>query len=114
MPLDEGLNTRLRTALAAQAGITEKQMMGGMCFFLNGNMLCGARRHQDGVARFMFRVGKEREAAALVDPAAAPVIHGKRKLGGFVHVAADRCDQAALTRWLALCLDHASALPAKP
>ncbi|WP_170378141.1 TfoX/Sxy family protein [Ruegeria atlantica] len=113
MPVDENLNTRVRDALAAHAGISEKRMMGGQCFFLNGNMLCGARRHKDGVGRFMFRVGKANESMALKDPMAKEVIHGTRKLGGFVHVEEGDCDDPALRRWVELCLEHAAALAAK-
>ncbi len=113
MPFDEALNARMRDALAAHVGISEKRMMGGLCFFLNGNMLCGARRHKDGLGRFMFRVGKAQEATALVDPTAEAVVHGTRKLGGFVRVDESDCDEAALQQWLQLCLAHAAALPAK-
>lgn len=113
MPVDEDLNQRLRGALAAHAGVSEKRMMGGLCFFLNGNMLCGARRHQDGIGRFMFRVGKANEGDALCDPTSQPVVHGSRKLGGFILVDAADCDATALDRWLAMCLEHAAALPAK-
>ncbi|MEM0950339.1 MAG: TfoX/Sxy family protein [Pseudomonadota bacterium] len=113
MPVDEVLNSRMRDVLAGHAGITEKRMMGGLCFFLNGNMLCGARRHDDGLGRFMFRVGKLQEGAALADPTAEAVIHGTRRLGGFVRVNASDCDDGALRRWLGLCLAHAASLPAK-
>ncbi|WP_171208181.1 MULTISPECIES: TfoX/Sxy family protein [unclassified Ruegeria] len=113
MPVDQALNARIRDALATCAGISEKQMMGGQCFFLNGNMLCGARLHKDGVGRFMFRVGKANESLALQDVSAQPVIHGGRKLGGFVTVNAAECDGPSLDRWLELCLGHAAALPAK-
>ncbi len=113
MPVDETLNARIREALATYVGISEKQMMGGLCFFLNGNMLCGARRHPDGVGRFMFRVGKSNENAALKNPTAHAVIHRDRKLGGFVRVDEKDCDGAALKRWLHLCLEHAAALPKK-
>lgn len=113
MPVDETLNARMRDALAAHVGISEKRMMGGLCFFLNGNMVCGARRHQDGVGRFMFRVGKVNEPTALQDPTARAVIHGIRKLGGFVRVDASDCDDAVLQRWLHFCLEHAAVLPKK-
>lgn len=113
MPVDEALNARMRDALAGHAGISEKRMMGGLCFFLNGNMLCGARRHKDGLGRFMFRIGKAQGSAALRDPTAQAVIHGTRKLGGFVRVEESDCDDTALRRWLQLCLAHAAGLPAK-
>lgn len=113
MPYDEDLANRMRLALQAHAGISEKRMMGGICFFLDGNMLCGARRDKDEVRRFMFRVGKAQEAEALANPAARPVIQGSRKLGGFVHVTNEDCDPQELLGWLAMCLRHASALPPK-
>ncbi len=113
MPVDEALNARMRDALAAHVGISEKQMMGGQCFFLNGDMLGGVRRHKDGVGRFMFRVGKANEATALTDPTAQTVIHGTRKLGGFIRVDEGDCDDDALQHWLQMCLEHAAALPAK-
>lgn len=53
-----------RTALDGIGGITENRMFGGLCFLLNGNMLCGV--HKDGG---MARVGKDNEAAALELPA---------------------------------------------
>ncbi|MBW4709092.1 TfoX/Sxy family protein [Roseobacter sp. YSTF-M11] len=113
MPYDEELTTRMRRALEAHVGISEKRMMGGNCFFLNGNMISGARRDKHGVRRFMFRVGKDHEAQALSDPHAQPVIHGTRKLGGFILVANDDCDTETLKKWLSICLEHAAAMPPK-
>ncbi|MEP1536015.1 MAG: hypothetical protein ABJQ34_03000 [Paracoccaceae bacterium] len=113
MPYDEGLANQMRTALENHVGISEKRMMGGVCFFLNGNMLSGARRDKDSVRRFMFRVGKENEAVALQNPTARPVIHGTRKLGGFVFVLEEECEGPALHNWLSVCLGHAASLPAK-
>lgn len=65
MAFDEVLTERFRDATRHLSGITEKRMMGGVCFLLDGNMLGGADRTQDGDGRFMFRVGKELEAEAL-------------------------------------------------
>ncbi len=113
MPVDVALAAHMRAALRTRSGITETVMMGGTCFFRHGHMLAGARRDKDGQARFMFRVGKAREAAALAKPEARPVVHGARKLGGFVHLAAEACDSAALHDWLDMCLQHADSLPAK-
>ena len=60
MACSEELAQLLRDALSNVAGITEKKMFGGLCFMLNGHMLCGV--HKDGG---MARVGKDNEAAAL-------------------------------------------------
>lgn len=113
MPVDEHLANRMRLALEAHVGISEKRMMGGICFFLNGNMLGGGRRHRDGISRFMFRVGKDQEQKALTDPAASSVIHGGRKLGGFIHVNEEDCSDEELLTWLSMCLQHAASLPPK-
>ena len=113
MPYDAALSERMRRALAAHVGISEKRMMGGVCFFLNGNMLSGARRDRDGVRRFMFRVGKQNEVEALRNPVAKPIIHGTRKLGGFINVVDTDCPDSDLQGWLGICLAHAAGLPPK-
>ncbi|MFT4555661.1 MAG: hypothetical protein ACI92S_000993 [Planctomycetaceae bacterium] len=59
----------LRDALSDLSGVTEKKMFGGLCFMLNGNMLCGV--HKDGG---MARVGKDNEAAALELDGVEPVV----------------------------------------
>ncbi len=33
-----------RDDLSGVTGITEKQMFGGLCFLLNGNMICGVHK----------------------------------------------------------------------
>lgn len=72
MAEDEQVALRLRNALGPIDGLSEKQMMGGICFLLNGNMIGGADRTKDGIARFMFRIGKENhrqgEAMSLAEP----------------------------------------------
>lgn len=64
----------------------EKKMFGGLCFFLNGNMLCGVE-----VGRYMFRVGKVQESDALEKPCASPMDLTGRPMGGLVHVTEDGC-----------------------
>lgn len=51
MPYDEQVAARMRKALQSYAGLTEKRMMGGLCFMLNGNRVGGADRTKDGVGR---------------------------------------------------------------
>ena len=113
MAHDEELAQRWRVALEGEAGISEKRMMGGICFFVNGNMLGGARADKEGWRRFMFRVGKDREAEALARPGASIVEMGGRKMGGMVFVDGPTCDDASLAEWVAMTLEFGKTLPAK-
>lgn len=112
MAFDEELTARMRTALGERQDISEKRMMGGICFFLNGNMVSGADRSKEGERRFMFRVGKANEAAAGL-PQGEPMVLGNRPMPGFYFVDGGRCDDDVLQRWLELALAHARSLPSK-
>lgn len=109
---DEALTRHMRAALGNGPGISEKRMMGGVCFFLHGNMVCGADRSKEGERRFMFRVGKGNEAAAAL-PQGVPMVLGDRPMPGFYFVDGDRCDDDLLRRWLELALAHARSVPPK-
>lgn len=113
MAYDEDLAARFRHALEGLEAITEKRMMGGVCFMLNGNMVGGADRDKTGVSRFMFRVGKDRADEALTRPGAMPVDLGKRRMGGMVFVDADDCNATQLADWISFTLQFVGTLPAK-
>ena len=113
MAHDELLAQRLREAIGERSGLSEKRMMGGVCFMVEGHMLGGANRQKDGSGRFMFRVGKNNEAEALTRTGAIPVEKGGRRMGGMVFVDEAACDGAALKSWVALALSFVGALPPK-
>jgi hypothetical protein len=103
----------IRRRLAASSGIvrgalSEKRMFGGVCFLVNGNMLCGA-----GKNGYMIRVGKEGQAAAERLPGRRPVVMRGRAMAGFFWVDPDAIDGKALAAWLALAQAHVGALPPK-
>ncbi len=109
MAYDEGLAEILRGDLAEVAGITERKMFGGLCFLLNGNMLCGV--HQGGG---MFRVGKDNAAAAMAVEGAGPMTFTGRPMGGMVDVTDDGlADDARREEWMRLAKDFVGSLPAK-
>ena len=110
---DAELAERFQRLLAGVETVTSKRMMGGVCFFLNGNMVGGADRSKAGERRFMFRVGKENEARAAMLTGGAPVVHGGRRLGGFYFVDADRNSGETIGDWAALAVGHARSLPPK-
>ncbi|MDH4094490.1 MAG: TfoX/Sxy family protein [Betaproteobacteria bacterium] len=98
----------MRRALSGRRGITEKRMFGGVCFLLRGNMLCGV-----GDGKFMFRVGKDQDAAALRRPGARPMDFTGRPMAGFVWVDPASCDARRLKGWIAMAERYVVALPSK-
>lgn len=99
----------LRNAVAGLSGISEKKMFGGLCFLMNGNMLCGV--HKDGG---MARVGKDNEAAALELDGVDPLSFTGRKMGGMVEMtpAALENDETR-SAVLKLAADFVGSMPAK-
>lgn len=81
MAYDEGMAELLREALAEEAALSERRMFGGLCFMIDGNMICGV--HKGGG---MFRVGPERFEAALALPGARPMDFTGRSMTGFVEI----------------------------
>ena len=109
MAYDEGLAELMRGELADLPGVSEKKMFGGLCFLLNGNMVCGV--HSGGG---MFRVGKDREAEAMAIEGAGPMMFTGRRMGGMVD-ASDEClsDDASRGALMAIAVAHARSLPGK-
>jgi hypothetical protein len=109
---DELLAMQVRDAFGDLPGVSEKRMMGGVCFLLHGNMVCAADRTKAGVRRFMFRLGKDNPALAKLC-GGEPMIMGDRQMPGFYFVEADRCAEAGFQDWMAAAITHASGLPRK-
>ncbi len=108
MAYDEYLAERVRDLTAHRPEVSEKKMFGGICFFLNGNMLCGVE-----VGRYMFRVGKEQEAKALKKPGASTMDITGRPMGGLVHVSDSVCEGEGLKQWLDMAEQFVGLLPPK-
>lgn len=100
------LAERLRAALKARRGVTEKRMFGGTCFLLHDNMLCGT-----GSGNFLFRVGKEAHAAAVKRRGAKAMVHGGRRMEGFIWVDPDVCDARNVKAWIGLAIAYVGKLP---
>jgi TfoX/Sxy family transcriptional regulator of competence genes len=99
----------LREALAEASGITEKKMFGGLCFLLNGNMLCGVCKGGG-----MARVGKENETAALTLDGVEPLSFTGRRMGGMVDVSEAAMEHDGIRdALLTLAREFVEALPAK-
>lgn len=108
MPFDPELANRMRRALKSLSGIQERNMFGGLCWMLRGNMLCGVEG-----GRFMFRVGKGLEEEALSRPGATPMDFTGKPMRGFVWVSASETEGKRLTSWIELATSFVSTLHPK-
>lgn len=109
MAYDEGVAALLRDDLIGKGEVREQKMFGGLCFLVNGNMVCGI--HKDGV---MFRVGKARAAEAIAIAGGGPMVMGGRTMGGMVNVHDDAlADDERRRAWILMALAHVASLPAK-
>lgn len=112
-PLDpdiEELADRVRRHLVDDPNVSERRMFGGICFMLNGNMLCGSSK----TGNLMLRVGKELEEEALRLPATRKVEMNGRKMGGFIYVSPEgHSTERELAEWIAFATRFVGALPPK-
>ena len=99
----------LRQKLDGMPGVSEKVMMGGLCFMLDGNMVAGAHRRG-----YMFRMGPEREQIGLDIPGAKMMEMGDkgRTMRGFLE-AAPETPETSLDVLLGLSLEFVLTLPPK-
>ncbi len=114
MAFNEIVAMRARDALQARgAKASEKRMMGGMIFLINGNMLMGLKTLKTGQEQFMFRVGKDHEDEALAIPGTRPMVHGGRRMLGFLFINEDACPAETFTSLMSMAHDYVSSLQSK-
>jgi hypothetical protein len=78
------LEEMVREALGDAPGLSEKAMFGGLCWLLDGHLLCAAS--QKGM---MVRLGKGEDSWALAHPEIVTVTMGERAMPGWVRVPPD-------------------------
>ncbi len=107
MAYDEGQAEMLREMLADLPGITEQRMFGGLCFLLDGHIVCGV-----GPKGALFRLGPE--AALAAAEGIGPMVMGGRTMRGFFRASDEAmADDALRDRLVRASLAVARALPAK-
>lgn len=109
MPYDDGLAHRLRRVLAAEPGLEERELFGGLGFLLEGNMVCGVI----GDA-MVARVGPDAYDEALAEPGARPFDFTGRAMRGWAFVdQAAISEDDALEAWVDRCLEFVHTLAPK-
>ncbi len=113
MAVDEDLSNHFREQLEGLPGVSDKKMMGGTCFFVNGHMVGGAHREKDGRGLFMFRVGVDNVEQADAIGGGEKLVQGGRLMRGFYFVEADDCPDELFGAWKSLAVGNALSLPPK-
>ena len=110
MAYDEDLANRIRELIAAEPGVTEKRMFGGLAFLVNGNMSVSA----SGQGGLLLRVDPD-ESEKLVDaPHAEPFVMRGRAMQGWLRVAPDGLrTKRELECWVRRGVAYARSLPSK-
>ncbi|PXA86152.1 cold-shock protein [Nostoc sp. 3335mG] len=110
MARDWLLEEMVRDALGDTRGLTEKAMFGGLCWLLDGRMLCLA-----SAKGLMVRLGKGKDGWALSHPEIVTVLSGGKAMAGWVHVSPDasREDDALRRKLVAKAIAFVRALPPK-
>jgi len=98
----------VRAAVSGAGAVSEVKMLGGIGFMLNGNLLAGASRRG-----LLLRVGSDREAEALRQPGARPMVMRGRTMPGYVYVDPPALTADSVSACLALAIPYVSTLPPK-
>jgi len=98
----------VRAAVAGLGPITEVKMFGGLGFLLNGNLLAGA-----SARGLLLRVGSDREAEALRQPGARPMVMRGRTMVGYVYVDPPALSADGVNFALGLAIPYVQTLPPK-
>jgi len=110
MAYDAELVERLRELLAAEDGITEKQMFGGLAFLLDGNMSVSA----SGRGGLLVRIDPATTEAMLARPHVSLMEMGGRSMDGWIRVAPEGLrTKRELSAWVRRSVSFARTLPPK-
>jgi TfoX/Sxy family transcriptional regulator of competence genes len=110
MAYDEDLADRVRELVAAERGVTEKRMFGGLAFLINGNMSVTV----SGQGGLLVRLDPQEADALVDDEHVKPMVMRGRELDGWLRVDATAVDTARhLKQWVARGVGFAQSLPAK-
>ena len=108
MAYDEQLADRVRDVLAAEPGLTERRMFGGLAFMLEGHMCCGIVGDE-----LMLRLGVDGAQVALERDHVRPMDFTGKPMTGMVFVSAEGLRGAGLSGWVDRATAFARTLPPK-
>lgn len=109
MAFDEGLAERIRGMLGDRPEVTEKNMFGGLCILVSGNMCCGILGET-----LMARVGPDQYEGCLELPHAREMDFTGRPMKGMILVDPEgTAEDDDLEAWIDRCRAFVDTLPPK-
>jgi TfoX/Sxy family transcriptional regulator of competence genes len=110
MAYDEDLANRIRELIAAEPGVVEKKMFGGLAFLIGGHMSVSA----SGRGGLLLRVEPAQTDALLAKPHAGPFEMRGKTMEGWVRVAPEGLrTKRQLEPWVRRGVAFARSLPPK-
>jgi TfoX/Sxy family transcriptional regulator of competence genes len=110
MAYDEDLANRIRELIAAEPGVVEKRMFGGLAFLIGGHMSVSV----SGRGGLMLRVDPGETDALVAKPHASRMVMRGREMDGWLRVADEGIKtKRQLERWVARGVASARSLPPK-
>jgi TfoX/Sxy family transcriptional regulator of competence genes len=110
MAYDTELADRIRELIAAEKGVEEKRMFGGLAFLINGNMSVAA----SGRGGLMVRVPPDETDRLVTRQHVEPMVMAGRETRGWLRVSVDGVKtKRQLQSWVSRGVDYAKTLPPK-
>jgi len=110
MAYDTELADRIRELVAAEKGVDEKRMFGGLAFLINGNMSVAA----SGGGGLLVRVPPDETEKLLARDHVEAMVMAGREARGWLRVSLDGVQtKRQLQAWVGRGVDYAKSLPPK-
>jgi TfoX/Sxy family transcriptional regulator of competence genes len=110
MAYDEDLADRIRELIAAEKGVEEKRMFGGLAFLINGNMSVAV----SSKGGLMVRVPPDETEKLLARDHVEPMVMAGRETRGWIRVSGEGVKtKRQLQGWVSRGVEHAKSLPNK-
>ena len=109
MAYDAALAERVREVLALRESVSEREMFGGICFMVAGNMACGVIGEE-----LIVRLTEDDARRALDEPDTRPFDMTGKPMRKWVMVSPDGLgSEEELASWVDAGADFATSLPPK-
>jgi hypothetical protein len=110
MAYDEELADRVREAVGAEPGLTEKRMFGGLAFLVDGHMAVSA----SGQGGLLLRCDPEDTDLMVHEPGVSRFVMRGREMDGWLHVQSEAVvGDEELARWVSVGVTYVRSLPPK-